>query len=88
MVEENVSLDKRYNQVYCKLPKPDSKKEFEIAMKEEVAKLEHKMRIGFSTLRKLAEKLRILRKVFIIWPLKFGDLTDFASPEVPRYKLS
>ena len=66
MVEENVSGDtKRCNQIYCKGPKSDSITQFEIALKEEVAKLEHKMRVGYSTLRKLAQKLRSLRKVFI-----------------------
>ena len=60
----HVTDDKRYGKIYCKRAKRDSKKLFESALREEIEKLEHKMRIGFSTLRKLAEKLRFRRKVF------------------------
>ena len=58
---DNVTNDKRYNKLYCKKRKNDSIKRFEAALKEELAKLECKMKIGISTLRKLAEKIRSLR---------------------------
>ena len=38
--------------------KTDIENEFEAALKEEIRKLESKMKIGYSTLKKLAEKLR------------------------------
>ena len=38
--------------------KTDIENEFEAALKDEIRKLESKMKIGFSTLKKLAEKLR------------------------------
>ena len=61
LANDNVTNDKRYNKLYCKKSKNDAKSRFKAALKEELAKLEHKMKIGISTLRKLAEKLRSQR---------------------------
>ena len=64
MAGDNVTTDQRYNKIYCKRAKDDPRKRFDTALKEELAKLEHKMRVGYSTLRRLAEKIKIQRKVF------------------------
>ena len=81
LTKVHVTDDKRYGKIYCKRSKRDSIKLFESALREEMQKLEHKMRIGFSTLRKLAEKLRFRRKVFnrdssilIIFPHYLPDI--------------
>ena len=61
---DNVTMDSRYKKIYCKKDKSAPRERFEVALKEELAKLEHQMRVGYSTLRRLAEKIKLQRKVF------------------------
>ena len=64
LAEDNVTNDSRYRKIYCKHTKTHPRQRFETVLKEELKKLEHKMRVGYSTLRKLAARIKLERIVF------------------------